>query len=175
METIFKRVYELFDANQQLFIDAGFQPVRTIDRFRGQTTAPEKFEIFETPALFLQLTTKWIKEGKQYIGNINIDFHLVIDEQGDTGNLYTDYEEALKQAFYYRTVQVMLDDLSGEGFSKLTRVSDTPVDTGTFAYNILTYTTQTTEKTGSSNYILVADVPIEIRNKQLVKKLTTEE
>lgn len=175
MEAIFKRIYELFDANKQLFIDAGFQPIRTIDRFRGQTTAPEKFEIFETPALFLQLSTKWVKEGKQYTANITIDFHLVIDEAGDTGNLYSNYEEALKQAFYYRTVQVMLDDLSGEGFSKLTRVADTPVDTGVFAYNILTYTTQTTEKTGGSNYILVDDIEVEIRNKQLVKKITTEE
>lgn len=175
MEAIFKRVYELFEANKQIFIDAGFQPIRTIDRFRGQTTAPEKFEIFETPALFIQLATKWVKEGKQYIGNINIDFHLVIDEEGDTANLFSNYEEALKQTFYYRTVQVMLDDLSGEGFSKLTRVADTPVDTGTFAYNILTYTTQTTEKTGGSNYILVDDIEVEIRNKQLVKKLSTEE
>lgn len=175
MEAIFKRVYELFEANKEIFIDAGFQPIRTIDRFRGQTTAPEKFEIFETPALFLQLSTKWVKEGKQYTGNITIDFHLVIDEEGDTANLFSNYEEALKQAFYYRTVQVMLDDLSGEGFSKLTRVSDTPVDTGTFCYNILTYTTQTTEAANSNNYILVADVPIQIRNKQLVKKITTEE
>lgn len=175
MEAIYKRVYELFDANKQLFIDAGFQPIRTIDKYRGQTINPQKFEIFETPALFIRTRTKWNKEGKQYTGNITVDFHLVIDEEGETANLYSNYEEALKQAFYYRTVQVMLDDLSGEGFSKLTRVEDVPVDLDVFAYDILTYSTQTTEKTGGSNYILVDDIEVEIRNKQLVRKITTEE
>jgi len=168
METLITKVYEVFNANQQLFIDAGLQPVRTIDKFRGQTTQPEKFELYEIPAIFISWQIKWQKEGKRYVGNATVDFHIVNDEPSETASIFTDYDEALKDVFFYKSVQKVLDDLEAEGVNKLQRQSETPVDTGVVCYNILTYSTTIYDE--NSTTILVDDIPVEI-NKGKVKKL----
>ena len=170
MEQLITKVYEVFAANQQLFIDADLQPIRTIDKFRGQTTMPEKFEIYETPAIFISWAIKWRKEGKIHVGDATIDFHIVNDEPSDTASIFTNYDEALKETFFYKSVQKVLDNLEAEGIRKLQRLSETPVDTGVVCYNILSY--QTTMYESSSNTILVDNIEVEI-NKGKVKPPTT--
>lgn len=170
MEALITKVYEVFNANQQLFIDADLQPIRTIDKFRGQTTQPEKFEIYETPAIFISWQIKWRKEGKTHVGDATIDFHIVNDEPSDTASIFTNYDEALKEVFFYKSVQKVLDDLEAEGISKLQRLSETPVDTGVVCYNILSY--QTTMYESNSTSILVDNIPVEI-DKGKIKPPTT--
>lgn len=170
MEALITKVYEVFEANQQLFIDAGLQPIRTVDKFRGQTTQPEKFEIYETPAIFISWAIKWRKEGKMHVGDATIDFHIVNDEPSDTASIFTNYDEALKEVFFYKSVQKVLDDLEAEGLNKLQRTSETPVDTGVVCYNILSY--QTTMYESNSTTILVDDIEVEV-NKGKIKPPTT--
>jgi hypothetical protein len=165
MEQLITKVYEVFVANQQIFIHADLQPIRTIDKFRGQTTQPEKFEIYETPAIFIGWQIKWRTEGKTYVGDATIDFHIVNDEPSDTASIYTNYDEALKETFFYKSVQKVLDNLEAEGISKLQRLSETPVDTGVVCYNILSY--QTTMYESVSNSILVNDIEVEINKGKL--------
>lgn len=165
MEALITKVYEVFAANQQLFIDAGLQPIRTVDKFRGQTTQPEKFEYYPIPAIFIFWRTKWEKEGKIYVGKTQLDFHVVNDEPSDTASIFTNYEEALKETFFYKSVQKVLDNLEAEGISKLVRSDDLTVDTGVVCYNILSYTTTIYES--DSNTILVDDIEVEINKGKL--------
>ena len=173
MEQLITKVYEVFNNadNKQIFIDLGFEPVQTIDKFRGQTTMPEKFEYYPIPAIFIGWQIKWRREGKINVGDATIDFHIVNDEPSDTGSIFTNYDEALKQTFFYKAVQKMLDNLEAEGINKLIRLSEIPVDTGVVCYNILSYSTTIYEAVGDSEFIMVDDIPVEIQGKQLVKKL----
>jgi hypothetical protein len=173
MEAIYTKVYEVFNnaANQQTLINMGFEPIKTIDKFRGQTTNPEAFEVYELPALFISCRTKWKQEGKRQIGDVAIDFHLVQDLPMEAGSIYTSYQEGLKQLHYFKAVQQFLDGLQTTETTKLQRLEDSDIDTGVVCYTLLSYTCQTYEAIGTTNSILVDDVEVEIIGKGLVNKI----
>lgn len=171
MEAIYTKVYELFNntANQQILIDLGFEPIQTIDKFRGQTTNPAAFEFYQTPALFISCQTKWRQEGRKNVGDINIDFHLVQDNPSETASIYTNFEDGLKQLNYFRTIQNFLDGLETTETTKLVRSSNSDIDTGVVCYTILSYNCQTYQDIVNSNTILVNDIAVEITGKKLTK------
>jgi hypothetical protein len=172
MKELYKRIYELFAANQQLFIDAGLQPVATIDRWRNQTTNPERFDIYPLPALFVGYRTQWDKPGRNYRATHSIDVHVVLDEPWHTGNIYTGYEDALEKLMYYELVDQLLDGLViTQNFAPLQKEADVPVDTGVICYTILSYTTTIEKAPADKQYIIVNDVTVNITGKSLVKSL----
>ncbi len=171
MVQFFKGIYQLFKDNEQNFTDAGLQPVRTVDRYRGQTTDPEKFEYYPTPAVFINLKTTWKRQGQHYVGNVSADFHLITDEPFHTAMLFTGHEQALQQAFFYKSIQVLLDDFETENTTKLTRVDDTDIDTGVVCYNILSYTCEVYEAVGQeSDTVDMAGLTIVLNKKGLQKQ-----
>ena len=170
MVEFFQGIYEVFEANSQNFIDAGLQPVRTIDRFRGQTTEPEKFEYFPTPAIFIGLKINWQRQGGKYVGIASIDFHIQTDGQTETGNYFTGHEQALQQTFFYKSVQKLLDEFETEYTSKLIRSDETDIDTGVVQYNILSYTCEVYEAVGSTGQTLnMAGLSIVLNKKGIQK------
>lgn len=173
MQLIYQKIYNLFNnpTNQQMFIDKGFEPICTIDKFRGQTTNPEQFEYFPTPALFISSKTTWSLQGKTYEGKINIDFHLVQEQPSDTSNFSTNFAEGLKQLHYFNLVQQFLDGLETTETSKLIRTANTDIDTGAFCYSLLSYTCTTYSGNTNNNTILKDDVQVEIVGKRLEKHL----
>lgn len=163
-------IVDMANNNNQALIDLGFQPIQTIDRFRGQTTEPEKFEYYPTPAIFMAHKTTWNRQGKRYVGNCIVDFHVVYDEPMQTANFFTNKDEALKQAGFYQMVQRLLDDIATNVSTRLMRSNEMTVDTGVVCYKILTYTCETYDDMDST--ILIGDdLEVEIIDKKLVKKL----
>lgn len=169
-ELLLTALAELVNNNNDTIAELGYQPIRTIDRFRGQTTNPQQFEYYPTPAIFMAHRTTWRREGKRYVGSTTIDFHLLHDEPMNTAQYFTNKDEALKQAGFYKIVQRLLDELTTTATTKLQRSADTTIDTGVACYKVLTYTCETYDIITDS--ILIGDnLEIEIVNKQLVKKL----
>lgn len=156
--------------NNAALIALGFQPIQTIDRFRGQTTEPEKFEYYPTPAIFMAHRTSWNRQGKRYVGTCTIDFHLVYDEPMQTANFFTNKDEALKQAGFFTMVQRLLDDIITDSSTRLTRSNEATVDTGVVCYKILTYTCETYDEL-TDTLLLGDDLEVQIIDKKLVKKL----
>ncbi len=172
MQPLIERIYEVMQANNQLFVTAGLQPIETLDLYRGQPLNPEAFEFFETPAIFIGWEIRWKREGKTKIGTGSLDVHIVLDSPFQTGNIFTGYENALKQIFGYELIDAILDGLESETTSKLELNNQRPVDTGVIAYQIFTYQFTTYKKAGVVNTVQVGqDAAVEIVGKQLVKKL----
>ncbi|TAG31895.1 MAG: hypothetical protein EAZ35_02265 [Sphingobacteriia bacterium] len=173
MELLIKKIYEVFQANQAVFLQAGLEPVQTIDLFRDQPLNPEAFEYFATPALFLGFAINWERNGHNYTGKAVLDVHVVIDSPFDgVANNFTNHEEALKKVFYYKIVKAVLDNLESAETNKLIRASERPVDTGVIVYNIISYECNIydAQRIGSNN-IMVGDAIVAITGKQLVKEL----
>jgi hypothetical protein len=170
MDNIIKAVYELFEQKNSELTNAGLQPVRTIDRYRGQTLNPEQFELYGIPAIFIQWGVKWNMVGKTYTGEVSLAFHVVTDEPWETANIYVGSDDALKKAFFHTAVQRILDDLQGPGFNKIQRSEDAAVDTGVICYTILGYTTTIYDNVGIEGTLL-DDIAINLQKGNLKKKL----
>lgn len=172
MEKFFEKVYQVFTDNQNLFISNDLEPVRTIDLFRGQTTNPESFEYFETPAIFIAWRVDYEQNSrKQYQGVANIDFHIVLDQPQDTGNIFTGFEEGLKKSFFHKYVHLLLDNMESEVTSKLMRVSDRPIDTGVNAYTIISYKCLYEDDISQNKFTEVGDANALITHGNLKKEL----
>lgn len=139
MIELFKKIYEVFETNKALFEELGMEPIKHIDRFRGQPLNPAQFEYFDLPAMFIERRVSWTKIGKSYDGRLSLGFHIVTDATWDTSNISTSNEQGLKTVMYHTLVQYLLDDLESENTSKLIRVDNEPVDTGVVIYEMLRY------------------------------------
>lgn len=139
MIDLFLKIYKAFDDNKALFESLGLEPIKHIDKFRGQPLNPAQFEYYEIPALFIGRRTVWTKVGRTYQGTPNLEFHLVTDPTWDTSNISTNNEEGLKNIMYHDLVHYILDDLESENTGKLKRIDDEPVDTGVVNYEVLRY------------------------------------
>ena len=64
MNFLLQKIYRTFEANNSLLTDAGLQPVGTIDLYRGQPLNPEGFEYYEIPALFIDYSIAWERQGR---------------------------------------------------------------------------------------------------------------
>lgn len=174
MDLLLQKIYEVVEANNDsIFRHLALEPVRTMDLYRGQPLNPEKFEYFETPALFFDYAiTSWEKKGNSYAGNGSIDVHVVVDSPFDgTSNIFTNKAESLRRVFYYKIVRRLLDNLESENTSKLIRRDERPVDTGVIVYHVLPYTFSYYDPEQiNSNTITIGNETLEIVGK-LVKKI----
>jgi hypothetical protein len=139
MIELFTKIYETFAEKAQTFTTLGLKPIEFIDRYRGQPLNPEQFEYYPLPAVFIDWKIKWEKAGQVYNGNVELDFHLVVDPTWDTSNVSTNYLEGLKFILYETAVRSVLDNLSCEVTSKLKRIDENPVDTGVVNYHVMRY------------------------------------
>ncbi len=172
MQKFILKFYERVEANNQLFLDAGLEPVRTMDTYRGQPLAPELFEYFATPAIFFNHSIKWAKEGKTYKGLLTVDFHVVIDDPfAETGSNFTDKETGIKKTFYHEILRHILDDLESEETGKLVREDERPVDAGVIVYHILSYTAPYYTASGFNRQQFVTDANLVIEKMQIKKEL----
>lgn len=178
MDQLFiKKIYDVVEANNGLFIAAGLEPIRTMDLWRGQLLNPIQFEYFPTPALFLNYRVRWEKVGgKKYTGYGTLEAHYAIDNPfTQTASFITNNEEGLKQVFSTNIVRALLDDLESANTKKLTRGDERPVDTGVICYHILEYSFEYYDPAPSGTpYVNINDGNVEIIGKQLVKQITND-
>lgn len=172
MNLLIQKIYDVFAANAAIFTAAGLQPLQTIDRYRRQPLEPEKFEFYQTPALFIDYRIRWERTGRKYDGHGTLDVHVVTDNPFDTGNIFTNKEVALKQVFWFKIARQLLDGLESDNTGKLYRMDERPVDTGVVVYHILTYGFNYYDhEVGDGNSMYINDAEVQIVGKQLVKKL----
>ncbi len=139
MKQLFLNIYNAFKNAEGDFKAAGLKPIATIDRYRGQPLEPEAFEYFELPAVFIGRQTNWTEQTDVWQGTLNLSFHIVTDYPGETGSQYTNHEQALKYQDLITEIRKVLDGFSSGQTSRLSRSTDTEVDTGVIVYEILGY------------------------------------
>jgi hypothetical protein len=175
MDHIFvNALYAAFAAKEEKFTEAGYPPVRHIDKMRGQPLNPEQFEGFELPAVFFGMRCEWEQQGKLYNGNMTIDFHVVQDATWEISSIATNNQEGLKQINFLQLVRYVLDNLSSPVTSKLKRFAENPVDSGVTIYDMLTYTCTYSDRTIIGTVPTVEVTPGLNVNGKLVTHLTDE-
>lgn len=140
MDKFIKAINAAFTANEQTFIDAGHTPVATIDKFRNQPLNPEQFDFFPLPAIFINRSIQWKREGKFYTGLMQVEFHVVQDATWPTENFASNLDEGLKQYTFLSLVRSVLDDFESENTSKMQRLNETTVDADVSIYDMMIYT-----------------------------------
>ena len=139
MDKLFLKIYDVFDANQALFTDAGLEPIRHLDKYRGQPQNPEQFELYNIPAIFIDYRITWQRDGRLYNGVVEIDFHLITDATWPTSNLSTNKAEGLKSMMYIQFCRQLLDNISSDNTGRMMRVGEQPVDAEVVSYQVLRY------------------------------------
>lgn len=139
MEKFIKTLNKHFADNNAFFQTAGLPAVACIDKFRNQPLNPEAFEYFPLPAIFVNRSIVWFKNGKYWDGQMTCEFHVVQDATWPTESFNNNIDEGLKQYSFLAVVRKLLDDFESENTSKLQRVSETPVDADVSIYDVLTY------------------------------------
>lgn len=121
------------------FTAAGVKPIAFIDRFRGQPLNPEHFEYYELPAIFIQRTIKWEREGREYNANMELKFHLVTEPTWDMANISPNRDSGLQYYTFLDQVRNVLDNFKVLYMSSLFRDEDVDMDSGVVFYDILGY------------------------------------
>lgn len=136
---LFLDLYTAFENAKQEFTDAGLKPVMFLDRYRGQPLNPEQFEYYDLPAIFIERSVAWAREGQTYNGTLQLRFHCVTDPTWDVSNISTGKAAGLEYFNWLDKVRETLDNLRVEYCSSLFRTSDEAIDTGGVMYEVLGY------------------------------------
>lgn len=162
--------YQAFSDARPNFIAAGVPPVETLDRYRGQPSNPKEFEYYKLPAIFISRQTVWTKVGNVYNGATAFEFHIEMENTGNTANLYDDKEEGLQYHKFVNECRKVIDTFKSERISVPVRTTDREVDTGVTIYEAIGYAATYYEDEQEGKYL---DGTIETINTQgvFVKKL----
>lgn len=136
---LYKDLYQAFEDAKADFITAGVPPIAIIDRFRGQPLNPEQYEYYPLPAIFIERSTEWLREGNVYNGITQLGFHLVTEPTWDTSSISTNKDAGLEYFDLVDQVRIVLDGFRKSYISSFFRTKDDPIDTGVVMYERLGY------------------------------------
>lgn len=140
------------DPENSMFAAANLEPPVFIDLYDGQPEIPEQFE-FICPALFIDYSIDWQKNGTVRIGTLSLVVHVLTDAMEDTSNI-SKMPDGLKKIVYYETVVNVLEGIATEETSGLVLSGERPVSTDYFNYHELTFTCTISRKiTDTRKYI----------------------
>lgn len=136
METVYKKIVEIFNAHESEFINRNLRPIRMIDIYMGQPESPEEWEVI-TPAIFINwhITPGAINEPD----TLNLDFHVLQEPGAGSENTSQKLDEGLEYLAMLKAVKYLLNKLRAENISPLSYDGERPAFTGYFKYHIVSY------------------------------------
>jgi hypothetical protein len=138
MKILYEAILTAFKDNKDLFSDEHLQPPAFIDLYDSQPEIPDQFE-FMCPAIFLDYSIAWEKNGTQRIGTLTLEVHVLTDATPSTANISVRLPEGMQKIDYYDTVVNVLEGIATEETSGLVLKSERPVSTDYFNYHVLTF------------------------------------
>ena len=136
METIYKEIVSVFNANKQVFIDRGLPTMRQIDIYMGQPDAPTDFEMF-LPGMYID----WrIEPGPETEPDIlTLDFHVLFDPGAATDNSSLRIDQGLQYIEFIKACKYLLNYLRTDNITPLKWNGERPTVTPYYKYHIITY------------------------------------
>jgi hypothetical protein len=138
MKILYQAILTAFQSGAEIFTNDGLMPPVFIDLYDSQPEIPDQFE-FMCPAIFLDYSIAWEKNGMQRIGTVTMDVHVLTDATPSTSSISGRLPEGLKKIDYYEAVVNILEGITTEETSGLVLVSERPVSTDYFNYHILAF------------------------------------
>jgi hypothetical protein len=151
-DQLMQEFYQAFKDAEPEFIANGLEPVRTIDRYRGQPSNPKDFEYYPLPAVFFSWKIRWQKVGQVYNGMMSLSLHVELENTGETANIYEESENGLKYLRHIKQIRKVMDNFSSERLSTPLRTEDSDLDTGVTVYDVLGYEAQYYEDEDQGKY-----------------------
>ncbi|MCT4640398.1 MAG: hypothetical protein N4A72_22060 [Bacteroidales bacterium] len=133
MDKLYTKIVDTLDENKAFFIKKGCTPIQHIDLYRGQPIAPDRFEIFNLPALFLEYAIDWQREV------LTLSVHVLVDPVADSSSISPNRLQAMEIFSLYKLIKHFLNDLSSENTGKLKLTSERPVESDIINYQILEF------------------------------------
>jgi len=133
MENLYLKIIDKFNANKSLFIKHAAPIVQHIDLYRGQPLAPDRFELFGLPALFIEYNIDWER------GKVTISAHVVTDSTQSTSSISPNRLTGLQIFKLYKVVKHLLKGLSSETTGKLKLTSEHPIESDVVNYQVFDF------------------------------------
>ena len=105
MDNLYLKICERIKEREDLFIKYDLPTVKYIDLYRGQPLAPERFELYDIPAIFLEYNINW----EQNILSLNV--HVVTDQTHSTSSISPNKLTGLQIFRMYKVIKHLLNDL----------------------------------------------------------------
>lgn len=134
MENIYLKICDRIEERKDLFTKYNLPPVKYIDLYRGQPLAPERFELYDIPALFLEYSIDWKTK------KLNLSVHVVTDQTHSTSSISLNKLSGLQIFTLYKVVKQLLNGLSSETTGKLELAGERPTEADVVNYQIIDYT-----------------------------------
>ncbi|PCH69407.1 MAG: hypothetical protein COC06_07630 [Bacteroidales bacterium] len=134
MENLYLKICQRIKERADLFITNNLPPVNYIDLYRGQPLAPERFELYDLPALFLEYNINWESN------LLTLNVHVVTDQTHSTASISPNKLTGLQIFTLYKVVKQLLNDLSSETTGKLKLTGERPAEADVVNYQILDFT-----------------------------------
>ncbi len=146
MDKLYLKILERIDEKQDLFISNNVPVIKYIDLYRGQPLAPERFELFDLPALFLEYSINW------ETNILSLGVHVVTDQTHSTSSISPNKMSGLEIITLYNVIKEVLKELSSKHTGKLKLVGERPAETDVVNYQILDFTCSIEEVTLEASY-----------------------
>ena len=134
MENLYLKICQRIKERADLFITNNLPPVNYIDLYRGQPLAPERFELYDLPALFLEYNINWESN------LLTLNVHVVTDQTHSTASISPNRLTGLQIFTLYKVVKQLLNGLSSETTGKLKLTGERPAEADVVNYQILDFT-----------------------------------
>ena len=117
MKAFYNKLVEIFKAEdtKDLYRTKGILNPKFIDLYAGQDFEPESFEIYPTPAIFVN----WSIDHRQTPSLASLSFRLCYQQLRDTSNLGKNTQEALKFLDFIEITDQILTSFESECTGKL--------------------------------------------------------
>lgn len=153
MKNLYLKICDKFKEREDLFVSKNIPTIRYIDLYRGQPLAPERFELYDVPALFLEYNINW----EQNV--LTLSVHVVTDQTFSTASISPNKLTGLEIFTIYEVVKHLLKDLSSTSTGKLKLTGERPAEADVVNYQILDFTCSIEESKVEDKF---AEVDIEI-------------
>ncbi len=133
MDKLYLKILEVFKQKEVLFTKYDLPAIKYIDLYRGQPLAPQNFELYDVPALFLEYAINWDTK------ILNLSVHVVTDQTHSTSSISTNKMTGLQIFTMYNVVKEILKGVSSEHTGKLKLISERPAETDVVNYQIIDF------------------------------------
>lgn len=136
MDELYLKIAQIFNDNQQVFIDRGLPHVRQCDIYMGQPDDAQSFELF-LPAVFVDWAVTAGVDGEEDL--LQVDFHVLQEPGTGSENFSERLIESVEYLKVLATVKYLMNRLSSTNTTSLTYTGERPRITPFFKYHIASY------------------------------------
>lgn len=137
------------------FAEESLKPVKHYNLYRGQYEAPERFELFKCPAVFVDFSISWEGNQASNMGECTVNLHVVTEALADPSSDNTINQLAgLEILKYHAIIKELTEGVESTETGKLACTREAPNLTGVLPAYIMSFSSSIAkEDMDAGNYL----------------------